>query len=494
MSVKIESPCIMTIFGGTGDLAYRKLFPALYNLSCDNSLPDDFFIVATGKKTLSDDEFRESVRVSVSRYSRFEIKKDTWNSFAKKIYYFQMEIRDFSSYISLKSKLENLDKTYNLKGNILYYLSVAPSFFATIAFNLKKNGMTENNDSWQRVIIEKPFGHNLKTASELNTVLSDVFPSDSIFRIDHYLGKEMLQNLLVIRFGNAMFENIWNSRYIENIQITISETLGVETRAEYFDASGTLKDMFQNHLLQLLALVAMEPPAVLDSNAIRNEKIKFLKSLSRMSSEKVLSDVVRGQYGSGTSDNDQLRAYRNEPGINSESKTETFVAMKLTAGNFRWGNMPFYLRSGKRMATRMTTIIIEFKSLPDFLYFKEFKGMQPNILEIRIQPEEKISFSFNAKKPGTMNEINTVKMNFCQNCTYENNSPESYERLIADALRNDQTLFTSWEEIQASWAFIDSINDAWQEEDTELSDYISGTWGPAKADKLLQNNGHHWWN
>jgi glucose-6-phosphate 1-dehydrogenase len=494
METTIEAPCIMTIFGGTGDLAYRKLFPALYNLSCEHSLPNNFAIVAIGRMSMMDTEFRDSVRLSVSRYSRFEIKQEIWNQFVERIHYFQMDITEASSYIKLKDTLDSLGKIYKTNGNILYYMSVSPSFFKTITLNLKKNKMSENNGSWQRVIIEKPFGHNRKTATELNTALTNVFPSDNIFRIDHYLGKEMLQNLLVIRFGNAMFESIWNSRYIENIQITISETLGVENRAEYFDRSGTLKDMFQNHMLQLLALVAMEPPASLDSNSIRSEKIKFLKSLHHMTPEMIISDVVRGQYGGHTNDNGQILSYQSESGISPESTTETFVAMKLVAGNFRWGNMPFYLRSGKRMATRMTSIIIEFKSLPGFLYFKEYKGMQPNILEIRVQPEEKISFSFNAKQPGTTNQIKNVKMNFCQNCALENNTPESYERLIADALRNDLTLFTSWDEIEASWNFIDAISDVWKSTDPVFPNYTPGTWGPEAANTLLQKQNHQWWS
>lgn len=494
MSRKIDSPCIMAIFGGTGDLAHRKLIPALYNLAYEGLLPDEFAIVGIGRRTMSHIEYRNDLKSSVEKFSRYKANPKIWELFASRIYYFDMDLNDSSSYSNLKTYLENVDEAVGAKGNRLYYLSVAPSYFEIITLNLKKYGMAENSGSWQRVIIEKPFGQNLETAKYLNNVISDVFPTESIFRIDHYLGKEMLQNLLVIRFGNAMFESIWNSRYIDNIQITSNETVGVENRTEYYDSAGALKDMMQNHMLQLLSLVAMEPPSSLDAKSIRDEKVKFLRSLSKMDPALIKGNVVRGQYGSGMMNNQYVPGYRDETGINPESDTETYLAMRLTAGNFRWGNMPFYIRTGKRMPEKTTNIILEFKSMPEILYFKEYQGMQPNLLEVRVQPKEGISFSFNAKKPGSSNEINNVKMDFCQDCTYENNSPESYERLIADALRNDQTLFTSWDEIEASWSFIDNISDAWQNEKPHFPNYNSGTQGPSAADELLEKNDHHWWN
>ena len=299
---------------------------------------------------------------------------------------------------------------------------------------------------------------------------------------------------MVIRFGNAVFERIWNSRYIENIQITAAETVGVENRAGYYESSGALRDMLQSHLLQLLALVAMEPPISLDIKAIRDEKVKFLKSLLKMDDGLFKNNIIRGQYGEGSLNGKTIRGYRQEKGIDPASNTETFIALRILAGNFRWGGMPFYLRTGKRMPEKTTYVVLEFKSMPEILYFKEYKGMQPNLLEIRIHPSEGISFSFNAKKPGSGNEISTVRMDYCQNCSYENNSPESYERLLADALRNDQTLFTSWEEIEASWNFVDSIARSWEKETVSFPNYTPGTWGPTASNQLLERYGHHWWN
>ncbi|MHB1394796.1 MAG: glucose-6-phosphate dehydrogenase [Clostridia bacterium] len=494
MYKRIDTSGIMVIFGGTGDLTHRKLIPALYNLAYKGLLPEEFAIVGIGRKTLNHIEYRNVLMSSVEKYSRYKIKPKIREVFVSKIYYYQMEFTNSASYEGLKTYLENIDDTMSTKGNRLYYLSVAPSFFETITINLQKHNMAENSGSWQRLVIEKPFGQNLETAKYLNSVISDVFPPESVFRIDHYLGKEMLQNLLVIRFGNAMFESIWNSRYIDNIQITSNETVGIENRAEYYDSAGALRDMLQNHMLQLLALVAMEAPAGIDAKSIKDEKVKFLRTLGKMNLDAIRSNVLRGQYSDGLLNGQPIAGYRNENGIDSSSNTETFIAMRLFAGNFRWGTMPFYLRTGKRMPEKTTNIVIEFKSLPEILYFKEYKGMQPNLLEIRIQPKEGISFSFNAKKPGTMNEITNVKMDFCQNCIYETNSPEAYERLIADTLRNDQTLFTSWDEIEASWGFVDNIAKEWQTEQPNFPNYHPGTWGPVEADELLAKNNHKWWN
>jgi glucose-6-phosphate 1-dehydrogenase len=494
MSKNLALSCIMTIFGGTGDLAHRKLIPALYNLFNKELLPDEFAVVGIGRKPLNDVEYRNSLLPSVEKFSPYKLDLKKWEIFSNRIFYYRMDLKNYDSYSALDTFLKSIDTVVGIKGNRLFYLSVAPPYFETITLNLKKNNMVENIDSWQRVIIEKPFGQNLETARYLNRIICDVFPPENIYRIDHYLGKEMLQNLMVIRFGNAMFESMWNSRYIDNIQITSSETLGVENRAEYYDSAGALKDMLQNHMLQLLAMVAMEPPINLDPKSIKDEKVKLLRSLTKMTSELIKSDVVRGQYGEGLMRNIIVPSYRNEAGISHLSNTETFIALRLFAGNFRWGGMPFYLRTGKRLPVKTTNIIIEFKSMPEILYFKEFKGMQPNLMKIGIQPHEGISLSFNAKKPGISNEITNVKMDFCQNCTSENNSPESYERLLADALRSDQTLFTSWEEIEESWRLVDNISEAWKNDKPDFPNYTPGSWGPSAANELLSKSGHHWWD
>lgn len=495
MNIKIDVPCVMSIFGGTGDLTHRKLIPAIYNLAHEGSLSEHFIVVGIGRKSKSHEQYRNELLNSIEKYSRFKIENELWNKLSSKIYYYQLDFSDLFEYTGLKMFLDIIDEKQNTLGNRLYYLSVAPVYFETIALNLKNNNMATNTGSWQRLVIEKPFGRDLATAQYLNEAIAEVFPEQNIFRIDHYLGKEMLQNMLVIRFGNAMFESIWNSRYIDNIQITSSETVGVESRAEYYESSGAMRDMVQNHMLQLLALVAMEPPANINAKSIKDEKVKLLRSLGKIGPGNVHDNIIRGQYGSGTLNNKALTGYREENGVSNISNTETFVAMRLFVGNFRWGNMPFYLRTGKRMAEKTTSIIIEFKSMPEILYFKEYEGMQPNILEIRIQPKEGISFQFNAKKPGSLNEIANVKMDFCQNCKFEGNSPEAYERLIADTLRDDHTLFTSWDEIEASWSFIDNIIEVWKDDERPgFPNYSAGTLGPAESVELLAKSGHKWWN
>lgn len=472
--------CIMAIFGGTGDLTHRKLIPAIYNLHYKGQLPERFIVVGIGRKAKSHEQYRDELLDSVGKFSRFKIENDLWNKLSSKIFYYQLNFTDLPAYRGLKQFLDEIDERENIGGNRLYYLSVAPVYFETITLNLKYNDMAANEGAWQRLVIEKPFGRDLVTAQYLNSVITEVFPEENIFRIDHYLGKEMLQNMLVIRFGNALFESIWNSRYIDNIQITSSETVGVESRAEYYESSGAMRDMVQSHMLQLLALVGMEPPVSINAKYIKDEKVKLLRSLEKIGPGNVRANVVRGQYGSGIINGKAVNGYREENGVSDISNTETFVAMRLFVGNFRWGNMPFYLRTGKRMPEKTTNIIIEFKSMPEILYFKEYKGMQPNILRIQIQPEEGISLQFNAKKPGTINEITKVDMDFYQNQKFEGNSPEAYERLIADTLRNDHTLFTSWEEIETSWSFVDNIFEVWKnDEQPVFPNYPAGGMGTA---------------
>lgn len=488
--LKSEAGCIMVIFGGTGDLTYRKLIPALYNLFHEQSLSESFAIVGVGRKTLSNAEYQHQLLEAIRKYSRFPISTDIWEQFSKKLSYYSLNFLDEAGYLDLNSYLTKLDQAFSTQGNRLYYLAVSPEYFKNIPLNLKKNSMI-NNQLKQHLVIEKPFGKDLTTAKYLNEILTDTFHQDNIYRIDHYLGKEMFQNMLVIRFGNAMFEGIWNSKYIDNIQITAGEVIGVKTRGGYYDSAGALRDMIQSHLLQFLALVAMEPPIKIDAASIRDEKIKLLRSLNEI--ELLEGNVVRGQYGSKLNNDLLIPSYREEAGIPNVSITETYVALRLFANNFRWGKMPFYLRTGKRMAAKTTYIVIEFKSFPDILYFED-KHLKPNLLEIRIEPEEGVSFQFNTKRPGTTQIIENVKMDFCQNCNFESNSPEAYERLLADILRNDQTLFTSWEEIEASWSFVDRIADLWKQNPPDFPNYLPGTWGPVAADALLERNGHHWWN
>ncbi len=486
--------CAMVIFGGTGDLTHRKLIPALYNLNHDNKLSDDFAIVSVGRRDKTDEEYRNELLESVRKYSRFKPDNEKWKEFRQKIYYRKLDFSQDSGYTALKAFLSSIDEKHMTKGNRIFYMAVAPEYFEGIVTSIKKYGMATNIGSWQRLVIEKPFGRDLDTARYLNKTITDVFDEKDTYRIDHYLGKEMIQNIMVIRFANSMFENIWNSKYIDNIQISSSETVGVENRGGYYEKSGALRDMMQNHMLQLLSLIAMEPPVNLDTEAIRDEKVKVLRTLEIMSPEIVEQNIVRGQYGPGTVNGKALPGYRQEEKVAGNSVTETFIALKLHVKNFRWGNMPFYLRTGKRMPEKTTEIVIQFNSLPDILYFKNNGGLEPNLLVIRIQPKEGVYFQFNGKKPGTGTEVESVKMDFCQNCETISNSPEAYERLLYDVLRGDSTLFTRWDEIETSWRFIDNIAKAWESKVLDLHEYGPATWGPEEADMLLKRDNRKWWN
>lgn len=486
-------PCIMVIFGGTGDLTHRKLIPAICNLSNENTLPENFAVVSIGRRDKTDEKYRDELFEAVTKYSRFKMDEEKWKKFREKIYYRRFEFSDNMGYIDLKEFLSCLDEKYNTKGNRIYYMAVAPEYFELILSNIERHNMARNLDSWQRLVIEKPFGRDLKTAQYLNDAITNVFEEKETFRIDHYLGKEMIQNIMVIRFANAMFESIWSSKYIDNIQISSSETVGSENRAGYYEKSGALRDMIQNHMLQLLAITAMEQPETLETEAIRDEKVKVLRLLKPLNQEGVAENVIRGQYGPGTINNKSVPGYRQEEKISPSSNTETFIALEIQLGNSRWGDMPFYLRTGKRLKEKAIEIVIQFKSLYDSPYFKRYGEMEPNLLVIRIQPGEGVCFQFNGKKPGTGNEIFSVKMDYCQNCETMGNSPEAYERLIFDVIRGDSTLFTRWDEIEASWKFVDSIANAWEKEAPTFPNYDSGTWGPMEADKLLDRENRKWW-
>ncbi|SHE35519.1 glucose-6-phosphate 1-dehydrogenase [Caldanaerobius fijiensis DSM 17918] len=489
-----NTSCLMVIFGGTGDLTKRKLLPAIYNLYVEGLLPDNFATVAVGRKAYTHEEYRMIARESVMNFSRNGMNEDKWSALSERIYYEKVEFHDPAAYVSLKNFLNELDKRYQTKGNRVYYLAVAPEYFEVIAEQLHDHKMAENNGAWQRVVIEKPFGRDLRSAEYLNQKLSQVFDESHIYRIDHYLGKEMLQNIMVIRFANGLFEPIWNNRYIDNVQISIDETVGVENRGNYYEKAGALRDMVQSHMLQLLSLVAMEPPIDLSTDAIRDEKVKVLRSLRPITRETVSSSVVRGQYGRGTIDGKPVVAYREEERVSPDSDTETFVALKTYVDNFRWAGVPFYLRTGKRLADRSAKIVIQFKQLPGILYFKEYGPLEPNLLVIWIQPREGVYLQFNAKKPGQKYNIVPVQMDFCQNCSLYNNSPEAYERLLYDVMRGDSTLFTRWDEVEYSWRFVDSIVNAWKDGKDTIEVYEAGTWGPTGANELLKKDGFEWWN
>lgn len=495
MNLNINLSCIMVIFGGTGDLTHRKLLPAIYNLTHGSKLPDNFAIVSIGRKEINNETYREEAYNSITKFSRFKnIDETLWSKIAQRLHYKKLEFHDSASYDDLNNFLKSLDKTYNTKGNRIFYLAVAPEYFDTITEELHNHNLVTNVNSWQRLIIEKPFGRDLASARRLNDRISKVFGEENTYRIDHYLGKEMIQNLMVLRFANSIFEPLWNNRYIDNIQISSSETVGVENRGGYYDESGALKDMVQNHMLQLLTLTALEPPMNLSSFSVRDEKVKILRSLEEITPEKIRTDIIRAQYGEGYRDNINLKAYVSEDRVPPSSKTETFVALKLHVENFRWAGVPFYIRTGKRLNTKSTEIVIQFKSIPKVLYSKEHENLNSNILVIQVQPTEGIYFKFNTKMPGTENNIIPVQMDFCQSCQFESNTPEAYERLIFEVMNGDNTLFTSWNEVEYSWKFVDTIASMWKNENNNIPIYKAGSFGPKEANELLQRDNRHWWN
>lgn len=484
----------MVIFGGTGDLTHRKLLPAIYNLRHTEKLTDNFAIVSIGRRNLTNEEYRNQVFSSLKKYSRYIIDENYWEDICKRLFYRSFDFNDINGYHDLKPFLKELDEKYGTSGNRIFYLAVAPEYFDIITDRLYKEGLVTNTTSFQRLLIEKPFGRDFSSARRLNSKITEVFGENNIYRIDHYLGKEMIQSLMVLRFANSIFEPLWNNKYIDNIQISSSETVGIENRGGYYDEAGALKDMVQNHMLQLLTLCAMEPPIDLNSSSIRDEKVKVLRSLEKITAKKVSEDIVRGQYVEGIINNVKVPAYRNEDRVSTFSNTETFVALKLHVENFRWAGVPFYIRTGKRMKNKSTEIVIQFKSIPRVLYGKELENISPNLLVIRVQPREGIFFQFNTKKPGTENIIIPVQMDFCQNCQVGINTPEAYERLLYDAMNGDNTLFTSWTEVEYSWKFVDTISSYWQNNEKELCYYESGSLGPKEAEALLTRDNNHWWN
>lgn len=483
---------IVVIFGATGDLANRKLYPSIYNLYTKGKLTEDFAVIGVARRPLDHNEFRQNVKDSISE--GLDDSKNDIVSFSDHFYYHAFNVNDSSSYKELKLLAEELDSTYHTEGNRIFYLAMAPEFFGTIAENLKAEGLTAT-DGYSRLVIEKPFGHNLPSAQQLNEQIRHAFSEDQIYRIDHYLGKEMVQNIEVIRFANAIFEPLWNNRYISNIQITSSEVLGVEDRGGYYEKSGALRDMVQNHMLQMVSLLAMEPPIKLTTNEIRSEKIRVLRSLRPLEESEVHNYFVRGQYGPGTINGQQVPGYREEQNVDPQSNTATFVAGKLLIDNFRWAGVPFYIRTGKRMKEKSTRIIVQFKDIPMDLYFKKDKEPQnPNLLIINIQPDEGITLHLNAKRPGQNTKTTPVELDYCVNCIDGINTPEAYEKLIYDCMMGDATNFTHWDEVALSWRFVDSISKVWESQiATEYPNYAAGSMGPKASDELLEKDGFHWW-
>jgi glucose-6-phosphate 1-dehydrogenase len=486
--------CLLVIFGGTGDLANRKLYPAIYNLYVSGNLPDGFAVVSVGRKEKSNETFRSETEQSIKKFSR--PNSDGFKSLQNvlsRFFYFSLNFYDEIGYLNLKSFLHELDAAYSIPGNRIYYMAVSPENFLPIVDGLHKAGMAApDEEPISRVVVEKPFGSDYDSSFKLNGILRSVFGERDIYRIDHYLGKEMLQNIMAIRFANSVFEPLWDKRYIDHVQITSSETVGIENRGAYYEKSGAIRDMMQNHMLQLLMLTAMDAPLRIDAQSVRNEKLKVLKAIRPINKDSAEKLVVRGQYAEGFLADKKLLAYRQETGVNPESNTDTYVAMRLDIDSNRWDNVPFYLRTGKRMPYKTTEIAVVFKraAMPEGLEINS--AIIANTLIIKVQPQEAAVIWLNGKKPGTINEIVPISMGFCQNCSVGEVSPDAYERLLHDVLRGDTTLFASWDEVELSWKFIDGIIESWNDRIPDFPNYAAGTWGPAAADELLARDGRQW--
>lgn len=494
-SVRQADPCIIVIFGASGDLTKRKLIPALYNLASNNLLPEEFAVVGVARNDFNSDEFRDSMSRDFQEFAPADFDPQLWNWLESRIHYLPGEFQSGDTYGKLKTFLAKIDREYDTKGNYLYYLATAPRFFCDIIAQLGEVGLArESDEQWRRVVIEKPFGQDLASAQTLNRQITSVLDECQIYRIDHYLGKETVQNILMFRFGNAMFEPIWNYHYIDHVQITVAETVGVGSRGGYYEGSGALRDMVQNHLFQLLAMVAMEAPVSFDADAVRDEKSKVLRAIQPMSEADVLNYAVRGQYGAGTVNDREVAGYRTESGIDPNSSTETFAAMKLSIDNWRWANVPFYLRTGKRLPQRASEIAIQFKQPPSLLFRDTpVDQLAANFLVLRIQPNEGITLQFGAKVPGTTMQMSQVGMNFCY-ANYFNNAPTTgYETLIYDCAIGDATLFQRSDNVELGWSVVKPMLDVWQSlPHGNFPNYPAGSWGPIEADRLLERDGRKW--
>src|SRR5438270_12686259 len=490
----VPQPCSVAIFGATGDLTHRKLLPALYNLAADGELPPAVTVIGFARREKSDDDFRKEMEEAVRKFSRQTVRDEIWKTFGQSIFYHQSDFSDEAGFKSLAERLDKIDNERGTRGNRLFYFAVAPDQFEPILKHLKTVGLNKAREgSWARVIIEKPFGSDLASARELNRLVSNSFSEEQTYRIDHFLGKETAQNILVLRFANAIFEPLWNARYIDHLQITAAETLGVESRGGYYETAGALRDMVQNHMLQLLCLVAMEPPTDLGADSIRDEKVKVVRSLRRYAPQEVGKFVVRGQYTAGAVSGKPVVGYREEEKVNPNSETETYVALRMLVDNWRWSDVPIYVRVGKRLPKSATEISVHFKRAPMVLFNRDSTASDQNVLVIRFQPDEGISLRMMAKIPGTSLRIEPVKMDFHYGTSFGKASPEAYERLLLDAMSGDPTLFARRDEVEEAWGFIDTIESAWSNKDAPpLTYYPAGSWGPEEADELLARDGRTW--
>jgi glucose-6-phosphate 1-dehydrogenase len=483
---RTAEPCALTIFGASGDLTQRKLIPALYSLAFRNLLPSQFGVVGVARTEMSDEEFREKMRQAVVDHGRDEFRQDVWDELAEGMRYVATDFADDGGEEHVVRCLNALDEERNTGGNRVYYLAVPPFAIETIVVAM---GKRRTSTGWTRLIVEKPFGHDLDSAKYLNEVVREYFTEEEIFRIDHYLGKETVQNMLVLRFANGIFEPIWNRQFVDHVQITVAESLGIEGRAAFYEQAGAIRDIVQNHMLQLVALTAMEPPIDFSADSVRNEKVKVLKAIHTPGPK----HVVRGQYGPGYIEGQEMPGYREEERVAPDSMTETYVAAKLFVDNWRWADTPFYIRTGKRLPRRETTIAIQFKRAPHPPFeLEEEEGLRPNVLLIHVQPDEGVSLAVGAKVPGQGMSIRTVHMDFLYGGAFRTGLPEAYERLILDCLLGDATLFTRADEVEEQWAIVDAMVAPWKRDRPSFPNYAAGTWGPASADELLHRDGRSW--
>ncbi len=491
---------IVVIFGASGDLTKRKLIPALYHLMAQGLLSKHTNMVGVDRLEMTSDEYRDNLSKDIDEYIDDDVfSQELWEKEVSRVHYMQGDFRDKQTYVNLKNYLAEIDNKTDTPDNYLFYCATPPSFFGEIATQLGEIGLAkETPEYWRHIVVEKPFGHDLDSAKKLNQILQNSFQEHQIYRIDHYLGKETVQNIMAYRFGNGTIEPIWNHRYIDHIQITVAESLGVEERAGYYEEAGAMRDMVANHLLALLSVIAMEPPnSFSDADAIRDEQTKVLKSIEKLTPEKVLTDAIRGQYGESVGESGEIvKAYRDEPGVDKDSNVETYVALKLMIDSWRWSGVPFYLRTGKRMAKRYTEVVIQYKYAPSMMFHKSMdkvNHLPSNQLVLRIQPDEGISLKFNAKKPGTIQELSTVDMDFSYSQHFGHEPSTGYETLIYDCLCGDATLFKRADNIEASWAIVQPILDIWKAlPPRNFPNYDAHSLGPDETDVLFKHTERHW--
>ena len=482
-------PCILVVFGASGDLTSRKLMPALAEMAVNRQLPSAFAVIGVARTEMTDDDFRSRMQEAGGQ------DNEAWSSLVAGFRYVAGDYADPDTFDRLREVVEEVDKERGTGGNRVYYLATVPQVFAPVAKELGDHDMAtpDSDDAFVRVVVEKPFGHDLESARELDTALHAVFDEEQIYRIDHYLGKETVQNVLALRFANSIFEPMWNRRYIDHVQITVAESLGVGHRGGFYEEAGALRDIVQNHVLQVLALTLMEPPATIDAQGIRDEKVKALRAVEIYSHDEVLSEVVRGQYAEGWVEGEEVPAYRDEEDVERDSTTETYMAMRLRVNNWRWSGVPIVVRTGKRLPKRLTEVAIQFQGVPHLPFrAADARGLQPNAIVLHIQPDEGISLGFGAKVPGQAFQVRSVSMDFSYGAAFVEEAPDAYERLLLDAMVGDPTLFIRTDEVEQAWRIVQPVIEVWEQEDAPLAFYPAGTWGPKEADRLIERDGRQW--